>query len=89
MAPKLLSEPSILQLFSYKVVTISKNKPTGVVFLQKRYQILQTCFLFFFTLLLGKLAYEQLYHSALLTNTLAADAPWLIWLKQLLGQLPF
>lgn len=57
--------------------------------MQKRYQILQTCFLFFFTLLLGKLAYEQLYHSALLTNTLAADAPWIIWIKQLLARLPF
>ena len=57
--------------------------------MQKRYQILQTCFLFFFTLLLGKLAYEQLYHSAFLTNTLAADEPWIIWIKQLLARLPF
>ena len=89
MALKLLSEPSILQLFCYKVVTISKNDAKGVGFLQKRYQILQSCFLFFFILLLGKLAYEQFYRSALITNTLAADAPWLIWLRQLLRQLPF
>ena len=54
MALKLLSEPSILQLFSYKVVTISKNDAKGVVFVQKRYQILQSCFLFFFILLLSR-----------------------------------
>ena len=88
MALKLLSEPLILQLFSYKVVTIPKNEPKGVVFVQKRYHFLQICFLFFFVILLGKLAYEQLYRSALLANALTADSAWLIWLRQLLARLP-
>lgn len=57
--------------------------------MQKRYQILQIGFLFFSFVLLGKLAYEQLYHSALITNTLSPDSPWLLWLKQLFAQLPF
>lgn len=56
--------------------------------MQKRYHFLQSCFLLLFVILLGKLAYEQLYRSALLTNALAADSVWLIWLRHALSWLP-
>ncbi|MGM9526259.1 MAG: hypothetical protein ACI3U1_08320 [Peptococcaceae bacterium] len=39
-------------------------------------------------MLLGKLAYEQLYRSALLTGVLTADSSWVIWLHRILALLP-
>ena len=60
----------------------------GAVPLQKRIYLLQILFVFFSCMLLGKLAYEQLYRSALLTGVLTADSSWVIWLHRVMALLP-
>lgn len=55
--------------------------------MKKRVRILQFCFFVCFSLLLGKLAYEQLYHSAILTGTISPDAPWILWIQQIASNL--
>lgn len=52
--------------------------------MQKRAYFLQICFAIFSFILLGKLAYEELYRSALLTGTLNPQSDWSIWLQQLI-----
>jgi len=46
------------------------------VFLQKRIHFLQYCFFLLLGLLLGKLAYEQLYRSAILMDAVPTDWNW-------------
>lgn len=55
--------------------------------MKKRVLFLQICFFLCFSILLAKLAYEQLYHSAILTGTISPDAPWLVWIQQMVSDL--
>jgi len=45
-----------------------------------RIKFLRIVFLFFFALITFKLAYEQLYHAALLTGSISEEHPFIIWL---------
>lgn len=55
--------------------------------MEKRVHFLQICFICLFLILLGKLAYEQLYRSALLTGTLSADSSFIQGIQYLINRI--
>lgn len=55
--------------------------------MEKRAHFLQICFICLFLILLGKLAYEQLYRSALLTDTLSADSSFIQGIQYLINRI--
>ena len=54
----------------------------------QRMKNLRLFFLFFFALITCKLAYEQLYHAALLTGSISENHPFMLWLSHFLGLVP-